>query len=33
MKRDGWWWRDASLTDRKIRRQILKEMLTRKWLR
>jgi glutamate-1-semialdehyde 2,1-aminomutase len=30
MKRDGWWWRDASLTNKNIRRQILKEMLTRK---
>jgi glutamate-1-semialdehyde 2,1-aminomutase len=30
MKRDGWWWRDASLTNKSIRRQILKEMLTRK---
>jgi glutamate-1-semialdehyde 2,1-aminomutase len=27
MKRDGWWWHDASLTNKKIRRQILKEML------
>src|SRR3984885_5101942 len=30
MKQDGWWWHDASLTNKKIRRQILKEMLTRK---
>jgi glutamate-1-semialdehyde 2,1-aminomutase len=30
MKQDGWWWRDASLTNRTIRRQILKEMLTRR---
>jgi glutamate-1-semialdehyde 2,1-aminomutase len=30
MKQDGWWWRDASLTNKKIRRQILKEMFTRK---
>jgi glutamate-1-semialdehyde 2,1-aminomutase len=30
MKQDGWWWRDASITNKKIRRQILKEMLTRK---
>ncbi len=30
MKQDGWWWRDASVTNKKIRRQILKEMLTRK---
>jgi glutamate-1-semialdehyde 2,1-aminomutase len=30
MKRDGWWWRSATLTNKNIRRQILKEMLTRK---
>jgi len=33
MKADGWWWQDAALTDKAIRRQILKEMLTRKRLR
>ena len=33
MKADGWWWHDASLTNKVIRRQILKEMLTRKRLR
>jgi glutamate-1-semialdehyde 2,1-aminomutase len=33
MKADGWWWRDAALTNKAIRRQILKEMLTRKRLR
>ena len=27
MKRDGWWWSDGSLTNKTIRRQILKEML------
>jgi glutamate-1-semialdehyde 2,1-aminomutase len=27
MKQDGWWWREATLTNRKIRRQILKEMI------
>jgi len=27
MKRDGWWWHDASLTNKGIRRQILKEMI------
>jgi glutamate-1-semialdehyde 2,1-aminomutase len=31
MKRDGWWWRSASLTNKKIRRQILKEMLATKF--
>jgi glutamate-1-semialdehyde 2,1-aminomutase len=30
MKRDRWWWHDASMTNKNIRRQILKEMLTRK---
>ncbi len=30
MKQDGWWWNDASLTNKHIRRQILKEMLRRK---
>jgi glutamate-1-semialdehyde 2,1-aminomutase len=29
MKRDGWWWHEASLTNKSIRRQILKEMLGR----
>jgi glutamate-1-semialdehyde 2,1-aminomutase len=33
MKADGWWWNDAALTNKAIRRQILKEMLTRKRLR
>ena len=30
MKQDGWWWHDASVTNKNIRRQILKEMITRK---
>jgi glutamate-1-semialdehyde 2,1-aminomutase len=30
MKRDGWWWHKPDLTNKNIRRQILKEMLTRK---
>ena len=29
MKQDGWWWRDASLTNKNIRRRILKEMIDR----
>ena len=33
MKADSWWWSDANLTNKNIRRQILKEMLTRKRLR
>jgi glutamate-1-semialdehyde 2,1-aminomutase len=27
MKQDGWWWHDAALTNKGIKRQILKEML------
>src|ERR1700722_17884316 len=27
MKQDGWWWHEATLTNKKIRRQILKEMI------
>lgn len=30
MKCDGWWWHDAALTNKTIRRRILKEMFTRK---
>ncbi|HEY3791656.1 MAG TPA: aminotransferase class III-fold pyridoxal phosphate-dependent enzyme [Bradyrhizobium sp.] len=30
MKQDGWWWHEASLTNKNIRRRILKEMLTRR---
>jgi glutamate-1-semialdehyde 2,1-aminomutase len=30
MKQDGWWWHDASVTNKNIHRQILKEMVTRK---
>ena len=30
MERDGWWWSDAGLTDRSIRRGILREMLWRR---
>jgi len=29
MKQDGWWWRDASLTNKNIRRQVLKEIIGR----
>ena len=29
MKRDGWWWHEASLTNKNIRRQILKEIIKR----
>src|SRR6476619_2482044 len=30
MKRDGWWWHDASLANKNMKRQILKEMLAKK---
>jgi glutamate-1-semialdehyde 2,1-aminomutase len=30
MKQDGWWWHDASLTNKSIRRQILREMFARR---
>lgn len=30
MKRDGWWWQDAALTNKNIKRRILKEMVARK---
>jgi glutamate-1-semialdehyde 2,1-aminomutase len=30
MRQDGWWWRDAALTNKAIRRQILKEMVMRR---
>jgi glutamate-1-semialdehyde 2,1-aminomutase len=30
MKRDGWWWHSPSLTNKSIRRQILKEMIMRR---
>ncbi|KRQ95867.1 glutamate-1-semialdehyde 2,1-aminomutase [Bradyrhizobium jicamae] len=30
MKRDGWWWHEASLTNKDIKRQILKEMLRKR---
>jgi glutamate-1-semialdehyde 2,1-aminomutase len=30
MKQDGWWWREAAMTNKTIRRQILKEMIVRR---
>jgi len=27
MERDGWWWSDAGLTNRSIKRRILREMI------
>ena len=31
MQRDGWWWQDAALTNRAIRRQVLRELLQAWW--
>jgi glutamate-1-semialdehyde 2,1-aminomutase len=31
MERDGWWWSEPSLTDRSIRRQILREMIRQRF--
>jgi glutamate-1-semialdehyde 2,1-aminomutase len=33
MKRDGWWWHDAALTNKDIKRRILKEMLRKRFHR
>jgi glutamate-1-semialdehyde 2,1-aminomutase len=33
MKQDGWWWHDASLTNKGIRRKILREMLKKAFSR
>ena len=30
LKRDGWWWHNPSLTNKSVRRQILKEMIMRR---
>jgi len=31
MQRDGWWWSDPHLSDKSIRRRVLKEMLQARW--
>jgi glutamate-1-semialdehyde 2,1-aminomutase len=31
MQRDGWWWTAPQLTDKAIRRRVLKEMLQARW--
>jgi glutamate-1-semialdehyde 2,1-aminomutase len=31
MQEDGWWWNDASQTNRSIRRSILKEAIAHRW--
>jgi glutamate-1-semialdehyde 2,1-aminomutase len=33
MQRDGWWWRDPALTDRAIKRTVLKEIIGERWAR
>ena len=33
MHRDGWWWHDPALTDRAIRRTVLKEIIGERWAR
>ena len=33
MKQDGWWWHDVSLSNKGIKRQILKEIVARKFKR
>jgi glutamate-1-semialdehyde 2,1-aminomutase len=31
MRRDGWWWSDATLTNKAIRRRVLRELLQARW--
>jgi glutamate-1-semialdehyde 2,1-aminomutase len=31
MQTEGWWWRDAALTNKAIRRRVLKEILRARW--
>jgi glutamate-1-semialdehyde 2,1-aminomutase len=31
MRRDAWWWRDAQLTNKAIKRRVLREMLQARW--
>ena len=31
MQRDGWWWNDAQLTNKAIKRRMFKEMLQARW--
>jgi len=33
MTAEGWWWSDAALTNKAIRRRVLKEMLRARWRR
>jgi glutamate-1-semialdehyde 2,1-aminomutase len=32
MQQDGWWWNNTRLTDRSIKRTILREMIVRRLL-
>ena len=32
MQRDGWWWPEPLLTNKSIRRRVLKEMLQARWV-
>ena len=31
MRRDGWWWQNPALTNRAIRRRVLRELLQAWW--
>jgi glutamate-1-semialdehyde 2,1-aminomutase len=31
MHRDGWWWSDAALTNKSIKRRILREMIAHRF--
>jgi glutamate-1-semialdehyde 2,1-aminomutase len=33
MQRDGWWWLNPALTDRAIKRTVLKEIIVERWAR
>ncbi|MFY9897287.1 MAG: hypothetical protein WAK67_05785, partial [Xanthobacteraceae bacterium] len=33
MQRDGWWWLNPALTDRAIKRTVLKEIIGERWAR
>jgi glutamate-1-semialdehyde 2,1-aminomutase len=33
MQRDGWWWHNPALTDRAIKRMVLKEIVGERWAR
>lgn len=33
MQADGWWWDDGGLTNKSIKREILREMLAHRWQR